>query len=326
MKMKKEGKNEKLLIDLCECYISLSNDFSSECLSICVPCLLKVASNKERHEDIQEELEMALLALSNVRCCVVEQELYLGAIKEIIQYHQEHHNLTRLAYQSAWQFLINRLFKDKRLEDMIMNELHFGREASGELEELSKCVDWKREKAEEEEERGKERREELVIWRWLDAMYYFLYSCRLWNEELAGVIGSVVSVFQASRDNRKRISNQCIYLFKRAAENVIMKIDVLLNEGVVDLISEEMKQPSLKDGIMFESLQFLKNISRKLKEKEVDKPEEEKRKAIKRKIFEKMEEEGYEDCIESIRKIFDFLKEQFCDGLSLNIFDYFVNV
>ncbi|KAH7825920.1 uncharacterized protein MONOS_9220 [Monocercomonoides exilis] len=323
--MKKE-KDGKLLIDLCECYISLSNDFSSECLSICVPCLLKVASNKERHEETQKEVEMALLALSNVRCCVVEQELYLGAIKEIIQYHQEHHNLTRLAYQSAWQFLINRLFTDKRLEDMIVNELHFGREASRELEELSKCVDWKREKAEEEEERGKERGEELVIWRWLDAMYDFLYSCRLWNEELAGVIGNVVSVFQASRDNRKRISNQCIYLFKRAAENVIMKIDVLLDEGVVDLILEEMKQSTLKDGIMFESLQFLKNISRKLKEKEVDKPEEEKRKAIKRKIFEKMEEEGCEELITSLYRVISFLNRKYWYCLSTNISDYFVGV
>ncbi|KAH7821387.1 uncharacterized protein MONOS_8165 [Monocercomonoides exilis] len=63
--MKEEEKrNEKLLIDLCECYISLNYLHSPEIISICVPCLLKVAMRKEENEEIQKEVEMALLALS----------------------------------------------------------------------------------------------------------------------------------------------------------------------------------------------------------------------------------------------------------------------
>eukprot|EP00770_Monocercomonoides_exilis_P000423 MONOS_420.1-p1 / transcript=MONOS_420.1 / gene=MONOS_420 / organism=Monocercomonoides_exilis_PA203 / gene_product=unspecified product / transcript_product=unspecified product / location=Mono_scaffold00007:27207-27823(-) / protein_length=132 / sequence_SO=supercontig / SO=protein_coding / is_pseudo=false len=62
---KKEGKNEKLLVDLCECYLLFySGVFSSKMLSLCVPCLLKFALKKEEREKVQKEVEMALLALS----------------------------------------------------------------------------------------------------------------------------------------------------------------------------------------------------------------------------------------------------------------------
>ncbi|KAH7831001.1 uncharacterized protein MONOS_16098 [Monocercomonoides exilis] len=135
---KNEEKNEKLLVDLCECYILPSCSFSSGLLSICVPCLLKAALKKEEDEETQKEVEIALLALSNLSKYVkVPKELFLDEIKEIIEYHQEHHNLTQLAYQSAWQFLIKRFIRNKSYED-IVNELHFAREASRELEELSK--------------------------------------------------------------------------------------------------------------------------------------------------------------------------------------------
>ncbi|KAH7826221.1 uncharacterized protein MONOS_8319 [Monocercomonoides exilis] len=138
---KKEEKDDYLLVDLCESFVLLNDEFTStEFLSICVPCLLKVALRKEEIEEVQKEVEMALLALSSIRDNDIEKELFLDDMTEIMKYHQEHRNLTRLAYQSAWQFLINRLFTDKRLEDMIVNELHFGREASRELEELSKSI------------------------------------------------------------------------------------------------------------------------------------------------------------------------------------------
>ncbi|KAH7817734.1 uncharacterized protein MONOS_13864 [Monocercomonoides exilis] len=71
-KKKIDVKNEKLLVDLCECYLTLVYDFSSEFLSICVPCLLKFALNKEESEKAQNEVEMALLALSSIRDKVCE--------------------------------------------------------------------------------------------------------------------------------------------------------------------------------------------------------------------------------------------------------------
>ncbi|KAH7827141.1 uncharacterized protein MONOS_7990 [Monocercomonoides exilis] len=66
---KKKEKNEKLLADLCECYTMLHNYYISreELLSICVPCLLKVAVKKEEDEVTQKEVEMALLALTCLR-------------------------------------------------------------------------------------------------------------------------------------------------------------------------------------------------------------------------------------------------------------------
>ncbi|KAH7832691.1 uncharacterized protein MONOS_15929 [Monocercomonoides exilis] len=108
---KKDEKNEKLLVNLCECYVMLRFNFiPEELLSICVSCILKVALNKEENEKAQKEVEMALLALSNMGYCSLRQNLFLHEIKEIILHHQEHRNLTRLAYQSVWDFLIDRFF------------------------------------------------------------------------------------------------------------------------------------------------------------------------------------------------------------------------
>eukprot|EP00770_Monocercomonoides_exilis_P002644 MONOS_2627.1-p1 / transcript=MONOS_2627.1 / gene=MONOS_2627 / organism=Monocercomonoides_exilis_PA203 / gene_product=unspecified product / transcript_product=unspecified product / location=Mono_scaffold00055:91722-92453(-) / protein_length=179 / sequence_SO=supercontig / SO=protein_coding / is_pseudo=false len=68
---KKEERNEKLLIDLCECTVLLSNEISSELLSIIVTCLLKVALKKDENEETQKEVEIALLALSYIEICKV---------------------------------------------------------------------------------------------------------------------------------------------------------------------------------------------------------------------------------------------------------------
>ncbi|KAH7820362.1 uncharacterized protein MONOS_2267 [Monocercomonoides exilis] len=140
---KKDEKDERLLIDLCECYLTLGYDFPYELHSICVPCLLKTALKKEESKETQNETEMALLALSKAVCCFIEQELNLNEIKEIIKYHQGHRNLTQLAYQSAWLFLMDR-FLYENVEEVIANELHLAREAARELEELTRCVNWKK--------------------------------------------------------------------------------------------------------------------------------------------------------------------------------------
>ncbi|KAH7819736.1 uncharacterized protein MONOS_17892 [Monocercomonoides exilis] len=137
---KKEDKNDRLLVDLCECYASFRSNFSKEWISIIVPCLLKAGLRKEESKEVQKDVEMALLALCNTKYYFIEQELYLNEIKDIVKYHQEHHNLTQLAYQYAWEFLINRLLCDNSLEDVVVNELHFAREAARELEELTRSL------------------------------------------------------------------------------------------------------------------------------------------------------------------------------------------
>ncbi|KAH7828864.1 uncharacterized protein MONOS_13459 [Monocercomonoides exilis] len=211
-----EEKNKKLFTDLCECSFYLRDDFSFKMISIGVPCILKAALNKDESEEIKKEVEMALLTLSNILFDEVPKELYLNEIKEIIQYHQEHHNLTRLAYQSAWLFLIYRLDNDKSLNEVIVNELHFGRESTKELEVLTRNVDWKRKK--EEERRGKEMKEVYIIGRWLNEVNDFFDSSKLQNYELIGLLSSIVRVFRASKDLIE-IRKKCILIFKKISEN-----------------------------------------------------------------------------------------------------------
>eukprot|EP00770_Monocercomonoides_exilis_P014940 MONOS_14886.1-p1 / transcript=MONOS_14886.1 / gene=MONOS_14886 / organism=Monocercomonoides_exilis_PA203 / gene_product=unspecified product / transcript_product=unspecified product / location=Mono_scaffold01097:12673-14214(-) / protein_length=297 / sequence_SO=supercontig / SO=protein_coding / is_pseudo=false len=151
-KKEKEKRNEDLLASLCECYLLLHNLYSEKLIPICVPCLLKFALKKEESEETRKEKEMALLVLSHIdRYYFLRQELYLKEITEIIKNHQEHHNLTQLAYHLK----------------VIVNELHFGREAARELEELTRNMDWKKK---EEKMNKEEAKEVLIIRRWKGEM------------------------------------------------------------------------------------------------------------------------------------------------------------
>ncbi|KAH7819932.1 uncharacterized protein MONOS_11877 [Monocercomonoides exilis] len=291
---KKDEKNEKLLTDLCECYLLLYIQYSEELIPICVSFLLKAASKNEEGEKTQKEVEMALLALSCIdKYTIIKKDMYLEEIIEIIKYHQEHHNLTTLAYQSSWKFMMNRLLNYKRLEDTIVNELHFSREAASELEDLIKSVDWKREKKEE----GKEGKEVHIIDRWLTVIDDYFSSCKLWNEELAKLIDCVVRVFRASKDYYRDICYQSIDVLEKITDKRNVKIDALLKSGTIDAVLKEIQRTTLDDEITIECLRLFLNISERLKDEEKDEMEEAKRKATKRKIFEKMEEEGYEDTI-----------------------------
>ncbi|KAH7832491.1 uncharacterized protein MONOS_14031 [Monocercomonoides exilis] len=170
---KKEGKDENFLANICECYHLFNYRVYWKLLGICIPCILKAILNKEENEEAQKEKEISLLALGNIykKNEFVDDELYLKEMKEIIQHHQEYHDLTRLAYQSAWHFLIERLYNSETLQIIMVNELHFAREAAKELEELLKCVDWKK----KEGGGGKVRKEVDVIERWLEAIGSFFF-------------------------------------------------------------------------------------------------------------------------------------------------------
>ncbi|KAH7820166.1 uncharacterized protein MONOS_9939 [Monocercomonoides exilis] len=323
---KKEEKNEKLLVDLWECNLLLSYQLDSKMLSICVPCLLKFALKKEEDEETPKEVEMALLSLSNIKFYRAEKELYLNEIKEIIRNHQEHHNLTRLAYQSAWQFLMNRSLVYRDLKGIVMNELHFAREVGKELEEFAKCVDWKKEK---EEEMGKETKEKLVLMRWFHVLFIFFGLCNLWNEEFIGLVGGIAWVLRAAKENHKKISEKYIYLLGNAAKRRDVKVEGLLKIGVVDSVLEEIQQSTLNEGVTFQSCHFFLKISERLKEKtDNDELEEGNRKATKMEIFEKLEEEGYDDTITSYHEFLHLLKVNKIDfdAISLDISEYFVNV
>ncbi|KAH7828491.1 uncharacterized protein MONOS_13196 [Monocercomonoides exilis] len=210
---KKEERDERLLADLCECYLLLNGRVSLELLSICASCILKVALNKEENEKVQKEVEMALLA-SNC-----------------------------FGYHSAWKFLIDRLLNDRYLEEVFVNELHFVREARSELDELSKCIDWK---AKEEGGGRKEKKEMDIILGWLQILEFFFSLCQLWNEEFAELVSSIVQVFRAAKDNYGEINDQCVHLLILTEDKRGVKD--LLNGGAVDAFMEEIIQSTLKDG------------------------------------------------------------------------------
>ncbi|KAH7828404.1 uncharacterized protein MONOS_3065 [Monocercomonoides exilis] len=319
---KKEEKDERFSTDLCECYLLLNSIFSNKLRSICVHCLLKAALKKEENEEVQTEVEMALLTLSEMGYCEVPKELYLNELKEIIEHQQKHRNLTKLAYQSAWQFLINRFCTNKFLEDTIANELHFGREAARELEELTRNVDWKR----KEVERGKETKEEFALIRWLRMFYVYFYRCKLKNEEITILIGGIVQVDRAAKENNEEISNQCIYSLMNAAGNRGVRVEDLLKGGAVDVVLESMQRPTLNKVMTNECCHFFMSVSYRLEEEDEYEKEEEERKELNRKVFEKMEEEGYEDTITSFYETLEFLRRNYNHFFLKKVSDYFVNV
>ncbi|KAH7823759.1 uncharacterized protein MONOS_1839 [Monocercomonoides exilis] len=260
----------------------------------------KIALKKKEDEETQKEVEMALLALCNTEYYKLGNELYFDWIKEIIKHHQEYHNLTQLAYLSAWYILSFQLPKVESLEATAVKELHFGRKAAKAMEDLSKCVDWKRKK---EGKKEKEVKEASIIEKWLYATFYYLSKCKLWNEEFTGLIGSNVGLFRASKENYGDICYERILSLNGAAKNENVKIDSLLMEGAVDLFAEEMKQSTLKEGDNRVCLDFFLSISRRLEGMKDDEKEEEERKTAKRKMFEKLEEDGYEDCVVKFLKL-----------------------
>ncbi|KAH7816036.1 uncharacterized protein MONOS_2544 [Monocercomonoides exilis] len=308
---KREEKDEKLLTDVCECYSMILDDMiPGNLLVICLPFLLKAASNKEENEEAKEEVEMALLALNSIgRYEKVSEEVYVMEFKEIIKYHQEHHNLTRLAYQSAWECLLNRFQKDKSLEEVIVNELHFAREAIKELDGLTRNVNWKKKK--EGEEKGKETKAHTIIRIWIDIIIEIFSQCKLRNEEFVGLINSIVGLYRAAKDSHREICRRCIYSLRIAARSEHVKNDDLLEGGAIDTFFEELYQPTLEDGNVCNCLDTVYAISGRLEGKTDDEMEEAKRKEMNRKVFEKMEEEGYEDTITSFHEMLTFLELKF---------------
>eukprot|EP00770_Monocercomonoides_exilis_P005496 MONOS_5468.1-p1 / transcript=MONOS_5468.1 / gene=MONOS_5468 / organism=Monocercomonoides_exilis_PA203 / gene_product=unspecified product / transcript_product=unspecified product / location=Mono_scaffold00159:48287-52104(-) / protein_length=966 / sequence_SO=supercontig / SO=protein_coding / is_pseudo=false len=252
---KKEEVNEKFLVDLCECYLLHKDCYISEKLqNICIPRHLKIALNKEESEDAQKEKETALIALSNIdKHQEINKKLYQNCAIEIIKYHQEHHNLTRLAYQSIWQFYTNRQHKERELEEIIVNELHFFREASREMEELAKCVDWG--KTEKELEKTKEVQ---IILKWIQMIKRLTWNSRTWKDEFSELICCNVCLSRAARENESEIFEECSSLLLDITRTKNVDIDCLLKKGVIDLFLEEFLRPTLNKGVAYQIFSFKK--------------------------------------------------------------------
>ncbi|KAH7829707.1 uncharacterized protein MONOS_4074 [Monocercomonoides exilis] len=295
---------------------------SKEIVLISVPYLLKVALNKEKSEETRKEVEMALLALRNIdKFTYLKEKLYLSEIKEIIQYHQEQRNLTRLAYQSAWQFLMYRFLSDELFKRVIENELHFGREVIRELEELNALVDWKRKDKEEKT------KEEILIKRWLKV----LYKCRCYfymmlKEEFVKLLELVTRLYWETKDCDYSMRKLCITLLKFLTDENITSDSVVSESGVVDIALGELQEPTLDHGIIEICLRILSILSVRLNkwtDKELAKAEWKK---IQIGMFEKMEEEGYEDYITSFHETLSLLSTRIWLRIYEKSFDYYINI
>ncbi|KAH7816390.1 TSET complex, TPLATE subunit B [Monocercomonoides exilis] len=160
---------------------------------------------------------------------------------------------------------------DESLEEVMVNELHFAR-AARELEELTRCVDWKKKEEEMNKDEGKEVH---IIMRLLFVLFDFFHSCRSWNEELVKLIRSIVQVFRATKKNYGEMSIECIKLIRSAAESVSVKVEDLLKGGAINAVLEEIQRQTLNKGVAYECLQFFTNVSERLKRKTDDELEEE---------------------------------------------------
>ncbi|KAH7822147.1 uncharacterized protein MONOS_5961 [Monocercomonoides exilis] len=320
---KMEEKDERLIADLSECNYLFGRSTSLKLNSICVPYLLKVALKKEEDEEAQKEVEMALFALSNIGLYdKVPKELYLNEIADIIQYHQKHHNLTQLAYQSAWQFLINRYPEVCELIYGLACDLNFVKEAPIELEELTRRLTLK---MKEEGKGGKEVFEVMIIRRWLLSLEAFFSNLMLWKEECYGLVGSFMRALQASKDYFSDLSFENVCLLESMVTNKRIPLDALFKERVIDVILEEILQTRLKIRIFRECLAIFKFLAGRLDGKMKEENGKAKQKGMKRKFFDKLEEEGYEDSLTSIYVIVHHRSKRFRNSrLLTNSSDYFV--
>ncbi|KAH7822118.1 uncharacterized protein MONOS_6139 [Monocercomonoides exilis] len=321
---KNDKKNEILFADLFECYVMLQDiDMPQKLLKVCMPCLLKVASNKERSKEARREGEMALITLNRIYSFeVIEKEMFLNEIKEIIQYHQEHHNLTWLAYQSAWQFLIERLYNNNNLKRAVVNELRFVKEATNELEELTKYVNWKKEKGQ------KETKEIRILKRWQCLISVNFCDCRSDKNECVDFIECITRLCRAARDTHAEIIKKCFDIFAEIMKQLQLSViaNFFLKSDAFDLALGKILQSTLNDAISCGCMRFFLETSISLKSKMANETDEAKRKVIKKETLDKMEEEGYEDAIASFHKKFVYLNCCYFSRLAKNIADYFVNI
>ncbi|KAH7817718.1 uncharacterized protein MONOS_18093 [Monocercomonoides exilis] len=220
---KKDEKNEKLMIELCECCLMFNERiYSIRLISACVPCLLKVALRKDESMEAQKEVEMSLLALSSaIYSEELRKEQYLNEITEVIQYHQEHRNLTRLADQSAWMFFIECINCDKKIESEIVNELQFSREAAKELEELEIYVEWKK--------NGKsmsELKEIEIIRRWYSAICFNIQK-KIRTQENGRLIASMIRMCGKTKNNYRCVYFECAMVFEFILNGELVDYDDL---------------------------------------------------------------------------------------------------
>ncbi|KAH7819150.1 uncharacterized protein MONOS_3282 [Monocercomonoides exilis] len=252
---------------------------------------MKVAINKEESEETQKEVEEALLALSSIGHFVyVHKGCYLNEITNIIKYHQEHNNLTRLAYQSAWGFFINRFFCEREIEEVILNEIHFMREATQELENLEHLVDWA-----VKEKNEREWKNVLIIKRWMKTLHIFYKVNNGRLEENPGLFRCISRISKEVNGFQSDIVLKNIIVMKDMATMGKMNIDDFLRAGAVDFIASGIDQLALKSDVFKFCLFLFSEYKKKLIIIKNSGNDENRWKMLNRALIEKLEEGGFFD-------------------------------
>eukprot|EP00770_Monocercomonoides_exilis_P015251 MONOS_15197.1-p1 / transcript=MONOS_15197.1 / gene=MONOS_15197 / organism=Monocercomonoides_exilis_PA203 / gene_product=unspecified product / transcript_product=unspecified product / location=Mono_scaffold01168:1307-2244(+) / protein_length=292 / sequence_SO=supercontig / SO=protein_coding / is_pseudo=false len=288
-------------------------------------CLLKVALNKEESEEVRKEVELALFSLNILsKRCNVPHELYLDEIAEVLRYHQRHHNLTRAMYQSAWQILIVRLYEEKSLERIITDQLHFGREITRELDALAGFIDWKKKEEMDEKRRAEEKEARSTILKWISTLRDYVLTFQLRKEENIELFRFLVRLCIAARENEGEIFLNCFKIFRILAHIKAFKFNDLLESGIVDLMLEEVQHPSLDDKIEWNCLIFILDLCRRYQRNKHWRFDFTKWK-MRRRIYDRLEEEGLEDIIISLDKTLNLIIRKFRFLLSPDITEYSVH-
>ncbi|KAH7832744.1 uncharacterized protein MONOS_16009 [Monocercomonoides exilis] len=186
------------------------------------------------------------------------------------------------------------------MEDLIVNELRLVKEAIREMDELISFEEYEGESEEEKEESEPEANEGYILIRWLCISDDLFSCCESWNEDILGLMKCVTGVFRATNEWCNQIGDHCFYCFYCFTRR-IEGYDLLLKSGAIDAVLKELWRKTLYQGIFRDFLERFAYLWRRLDEKRDEEMEEKKRKVMKRKILEMLEEEGYEDCINRFR-------------------------
>eukprot|EP00770_Monocercomonoides_exilis_P014083 MONOS_14030.1-p1 / transcript=MONOS_14030.1 / gene=MONOS_14030 / organism=Monocercomonoides_exilis_PA203 / gene_product=unspecified product / transcript_product=unspecified product / location=Mono_scaffold00924:20288-21226(+) / protein_length=294 / sequence_SO=supercontig / SO=protein_coding / is_pseudo=false len=286
--------------------MNVACDISKEVLMICVPLLLKDALNKEESEKAQKDVEMALIALTNIAKINEEKDcLFLNEITEIIKHHLVHRNLTHFSYQLAWDLFVRNADLDWETESGKFFGAFFAREVVGELEELKSCVCWekkKKRKRKGEKAKGRKGRKEKLIFKRWHSTIRMCYNCsglcgEGWDELVRCLVGLSMTAEGSSRGTCRR----CFDLFEGILFCSTDDVGILISGGAVDYVMEKLCQRILDKEITNCCLKFNISLLNRMREKIEDENEKERQKMQNRRIIDLFEEGGYEDLSDSFQ-------------------------
>ncbi|KAH7825856.1 uncharacterized protein MONOS_10371 [Monocercomonoides exilis] len=169
--------------------------------------------------------------------------------------------------------------------------MHFVSESTGEIEKLSRCIDWKKKAVS-----IKEKAKIGIIERWYSTICLYTEKCKLSEEESAWLVACTTRLIGLAKDNHRSIVEKCIPIIVACMdENTDIFFSDFLRGRTVDFVLEEMCKFNSDDQSTDKRMIFLSLLTERLNKNVRIARDEKKNKALKMAILDKLEEEGYED-------------------------------